>query len=255
MNLPPELIHEVFSNLASDIQSLRSCSLVAKPWAHLSRKWLFKDILVSKGTRRRWLDEISPGDIELLCNVRSFRYTSDSAVWEEAIPYPIDSLHEYLPLLSHLESLELSSMSIGPDIPQKIGLFSAFQHTLSSLRLSNCSVTSSTLITLINYFPLLANLDLHSLIFATNGEPAPPLSRPFRGRLAITECRSKDRALYDKLSDPPPEFEELILCRVDMPIFFHAVLGVHGGSVKRLKMFGDISWRRRTSWNPQSLRC
>jgi len=251
MTLPPELVHEVICNLASDVQSLRSCSLVAKSWAHPSRKWLFKDVIIFRRTHQRWLDRISPGDVELLRNVRSLTYTSGRKVWDGITPYRVDSLHRYLPSLCRLESLGLSSMSIGPDVHQQIGFFSTLRHTLSSLRLSDCSVTSSTLITLINYFPLLANLDLQSLIFASNDEPTPPLSRPLRGRLVITECRSNDRALYEKLSDPPPELDELALCRVDMPTFYDAILGDRGGSVKRLKMISDISWRKRTSWNQQ----
>ena len=247
MNLPPELIYEVICNLASDVQSLRSCSLVAKSWAHPSRKWIFKDVSVSGDTHQRWLDRISPGDVELLRNVRSFRYTSDSKVWVGVTLYRIDSLQHYLPSLCCLESLGLSSMSLVPDAPGQIGLFSAFQHTLSSLSITCCHTTSSALITIVSYFPLLSNLRLQSLLFAPGGESAPPLSRPLRGRLAIAECNINARALFDKLSDPPPELDELALCRVDMPSFYDAILGAHGGSVKRLKMISNIHWRKRTS--------
>ena len=246
MSLPPELIQEVICNLASDVQSLRSCSLVAKSWIHPSRKWLFKDVSISRDTDQRWLDRISPGDVELLRNVRSFRYTSDSNVWVGVTLHSINSLHRYLPSLCRLESLGLSSLSLVSDAPGQIGLFSAFQHTLSSLNITCCHTTSSALITIINYFPLLTDLSLQALLFAVGGESAPPLSRPLRGRLAITECKTNNRALFDKLSNPPPELDELTLCRVDMPTFYDAILGVRGGTVRRLKMFGNIRWRKRT---------
>jgi len=249
MNLPPELLHEVISNLASDVHSLRSCSLVAKSWAHPSRKWIFEDVSISGDTRQRWLDRILPGDVDLLRNVRSFRY--GSKVWVRVTLYTIDFLQQYLPSLCRLESLGLSSVSLVPDTPGQIGLFSAFQHTLSSLTITCCHTTSSALITIVNYFPRLANLNLQALLFAVGGEPAPPLSRPLRGRLAIAECKADYRALFDKLSDPPPELDELVFRRVDMPTFYDAILGAHGGSVKRLEMFGDVHWRKCTSWNPR----
>lgn len=83
-------------------------------------------------------------------------------------------------------------MSIGPDVPHQIGLFFAFQHTLLSVCLSNCSLTSSALIAIINYFPLLENLDLQSLKYEDNCGPIPQLSWPLRDRLVITECRGGD---------------------------------------------------------------
>jgi len=247
MSLPPELIDKIVYNLTSDVQSLHSCSLVAKSWIHPSRRWLFKDVLISGDTHQRWLDRISPTNVELLHHVRSFTYTSDRNVWGGVTQYRIDSFHLYLPSLCSLESLGLSSMSLGPDVPQQIGLFSTFQHTLSSLCLSSCHITSSALITLINYFPLLANLDLQSLTYTVVDGPVPRLSRPLRGRLVIADCKSAHRALFNKLSNPPPELDELALRRVDLPIFYDAVLGTHGGSTKSLKMTCTISWRRGAS--------
>ena len=110
-------------------------------------------------------------------NVRSFTYTSGGRVWAEVALYRIDFLPLYLPSFRRLESLKLSSLSIIPDIPGQIGLFSTFQQTLSSLNLACCHTTSSALITIVNYFPLLANLNLRSILYAVRGEPAPPLSR------------------------------------------------------------------------------
>ena len=253
MDLPQELIDEITCNLASDIPSLLSCSSVAKSWIYPSRRWLFKDVLVSRGTRQRWLDRISPTNVELLHNIRSFTYITDSNAWGGNPLYRIysSSFHRYLPSLCRLENLGLHAMSLGPDVPQQIGLFSTFQYTLSSLRLRDCRVTSNALITLINYFPLLADLDLWSVDYAAVSEPAPRLSRPLRGRLGIAYCGSEDRALFNKLSNPPPELDELVLYWVDMPTFYDAILGVHGGSVKCLKMTDSGGYKRRMSCNPQ----
>src|SRR5258708_3715394 len=162
MDLPQELIDKIIGILASDVPSLHSCSLVATSWIQPSRRRLFKNILISRDTHQRWLDRISPTNAELLYNIRSFAYISDSNArgGNPRAPYRIDSFHHYLPSLCRLETLGLQFMSLGPDVPQQIGLFSAFQHTLSSLFLRNCHVTSSAFITLINHFPLLADLKL-----------------------------------------------------------------------------------------------
>ena len=252
MTLPLELIDEIIRYLAFDIWSLRRCSLVAKPWAHLCRRWLFQDVVVTRKTHQSWLDRISPRDVELLRNIRSFTYISDPSVWNAITPYRIDSLHRYMHALCRLKFLELSSMFLGPEVLQQIELFSAFQHTLTSLYLAGCCVTSSALITTINYFPGIMDLNLHSLTYEVDGSLAPPLSRPLRGKLYIGKARTQDRALFNKLSNPPPELDELCFCGVHMPLFYDCILGAHGGSVKRLILEDGISGTTRMSHNTQT---
>lgn len=138
-------------------------------------------------------------------------------------------------------------MFLGPEVLQQIELFSAFQHTLTSLYLDSCRVTSSALITVINYFPGLMDLNLFALTYDVDGSLTPPLSRPLRGKLHIGEARTEDRALFNKLSNPPPELDELSLCAVHMPLFYDCILGAHGGSVKRLILEGGISGTACTS--------
>ena len=238
MSLPPELIDMIVCNLAPDILSLRRCSLIAKSWTYPSRKWLFKNVVISARTHQLWLDRISPGNVELLRNVRFLAYIFNKRAWDRIMPSlcRIDSLSYYLPSFHHLEKLELSCMLLGPKVPQQIGLFSAFQHTLSALSLCGCRATSNALIAIVNYFPLLIDLHLWRLTRERDGKPVLRLSRPLRGRLAITDCETEDRGLFNKLSDPPPELDELTLCRVYAPTFYNAILGAHGGSVKCLEM-------------------
>ena len=171
-------------------------------------------------------------------------------IWPQRLGQESTVSHQFLPpSLCRLERLGLYSVSLGSDVPRKIGLFSPFQHTLSSLHLSDCYVTSSALVALINYFPLLADLKLLSIRWVVGGKPAPRLSRPLRGGLEIAYGRSEDRALFNQLSNPPPELDELVLHSVDAP-FYDAALGIHGGRVKRLKMTERGIFTRRTSWSP-----
>jgi len=252
MNLPQELIEEIIYDLTSDVQSLQSCSLVAKSWAYPSRKWLFEAVILSRRTYQRWMDRIPPENIELLRNVRSFGFLSDGRMVDGVTPNCIDFLHRYLPSLHHLENLGLQHLFLGPDIPQKIGLFSAFQQTLSSLSLGRCDATSDALITIINYFPLLANLDFQTLIDRWGHPPVAQLSQPLRGRLVVADCISDDRTLFDGLSSPSPKLDELVLRHVDVPIFYDCIVGVHGGSVKHLEMDDGYSYRSCTSQNLQT---
>ena len=195
MNLLLELIDEIICNLASDgdFKSLRRCPLVAKSWTHPSRKRLLENILVSRETHLSWLDRISPGDGELLHNVRPLTYVLDLSAWCEIEPpsHRIDSFYRHLPSFRRLKFLGLFSVLLGPDIPRQIGLFSAFQHTLSSLPIHGCHIPSNALTALINYFPLLVDLNLCCLTYEADGGPICQLSRPLRASLSSRNARPK----------------------------------------------------------------
>lgn len=243
MNLPSELIDEIIRHLADvDFGSLHNCSLVARSWTDPSRKRLFKNVLISRETHQQWLDSISPENVELLGKIRSFTYIFDSIVWRNTglPPHRIDSLRHYLPSLNRLEFLVLSSMFLGPEIPQQIGLFSAFQHTLSSLSLANCHVTPNSLIALINYFPFLVELDFWHVRYKADEGPTVPLSRPLRGRLVVAGCGIEELGLFSELSSPPPELDKLILHHIHVPAFCYGIVNTHGGSVKQLVMHANI---------------
>ncbi|KAF9645701.1 hypothetical protein BDM02DRAFT_471983 [Thelephora ganbajun] len=247
MPLPLELIDEIIRYLVHDTKSLRSCSLVAKSWIHLCRKWLFKDVTITSGTQQQWLDRISPTNVEILCNVRSFTCSYDPSVWRGITPHRIDSLYHYFSAFSHLEALRLFYVFLGPDVPRQIGLYSAFLPTLTSLSIHRASVTSSALIALINYFPGLINLDLCSIGHKPDLLPVPRLSRPLRGRLFIDHCSHIDRALFEELTIPPPQLDKLSLRSVIIPTFYDYIIGTRGGSVKHLQLLGEIRWHRGMS--------
>jgi len=246
MVLPLELIDEIIRYLVGDVRSLRRCSLVAKPWMHLCRKWLFNDVFITKKTHQPWLNRISARDTDLLRNIRSFTFIYDPMVWGRITPYRIDSLYRYLSGLSRLESLGLSSMFLGPEVLQQIGLCSSFQHTLKSLSLTGCNATPSAFVTLINYFPGVRKLEFKSLTCEADGLPAPPLSRPLRGKLSIVEGKIRDQALFNKLSNPPPELDELSLESVYSPFFYECFVG---GNVKHLRITKSVRGDAGMSWD------
>jgi len=191
MCLPQELIDEIFSYLPvppNEPQTFRNSSLVAKS------------------------DSISPSNLELLHHVRSLTYTLG-----------IDSLGDYLPSFRNLESLVLSSMDLPSGVSQQVDNFSAFRHALSSLSLWSCYVSPGALITLVNYFPNLINLQLHAPMYRMDYKPSPPLSRPLRGRLSVQKFRCYDLPVLDRLSDLPPELDELVIGGAPLGGSFHTI--------------------------------
>ena len=237
MLLPQELIDEIFSYLPpSDPQTIRNLSLVAKSWVHCSQKRLFHTVSISQSTYNSWVDSISPANLELLHHVRSLTYTIDPTAWVPG--YRIDSLGDYLPSFRNLESLVLSSMDLPPAITQQVENFSAFRHTLSSLSLWSCYVSSGALITLVNYFPNLTDLQLRAPKHKTDYMPFPPLSRPLRGRLSVQTFRRHDLPVLDRLSDLPPDLDELVVggAAIDMSISYDYTVATYAGSVQRLRL-------------------
>ena len=56
--LPQELIDGVIDELRNDVGSLRTCSLVSKPWVYRSRKHLFATVHLPTCLLRKWLERI-----------------------------------------------------------------------------------------------------------------------------------------------------------------------------------------------------
>ena len=238
MNLPPELLDEIIGHLPLDEpQTLRNCSLVAKSWVYPSQKRLFATVRISSRDYHLWKDRISPAKIEPLHHVRSLTYILDTTARFRPPEYHIDSLSNYLPSFRRLKKLVLSSICLQSGIPQQLENFGPFQHKLSSLSLWSCHVSSGALVTIVNYFPNLVDLQLCVLTLKEDGEPIPPLSRPLRGRLDIQQFWNDDLSLLDHLSDPPPELDELVVFGyVRMPVAYDRVVTTYAGSVKRLEL-------------------
>ena len=216
MNLPHEILDEIFSHLSPDDgrdrQSLRNYSLVAKSWTNPSRRHLFERVDIRQKTLGSWLDTISPANDELLQHVHILSYVINVVVWEHPV-YRIDVLQDYLPSLHRLQHLTLSSMHIQSDISQRIEIFSAFRYTLSSLFLVHCKITINALVTVINYFSNLRFLSLSELLHEADGEPPSSLSRPLIRGLCISDAKKDDLRILNQLSELGPIVDNLTIAR------------------------------------------
>ena len=237
MRLPQELIDEIFSYLPlNEPQTFRNCSLVAKSWVNRSQKKLFETVSISQSTYGSWVDNISPTNLELLHHVRSLTYTLSTTARVRFPGYNIGSLGGYLPSFRNLKTLVLSSMDLPSGVSQQVENFSTFRHTLSSLSLWSCFVSSGAVITLVNYFPNLIDLQLRAPRHRVDYTQPPPLSRPLRGRLCVQNFKIYDLPVIDRLSDLPSELDELVICGIhaQMEVSYDHIIAAHAGNAKRL---------------------
>lgn len=124
MNLPHELLNEIFSHLAPDDgDSLQACSLVAKSWVSPAQRLLFSSVTVTRNNYRSWEDRVSYPNAELFSHVRSLRYS----VTPGLDPLPISGFFDCLPLFRHLQHLSLRSTHIKSNISEQLDAFSVFR--------------------------------------------------------------------------------------------------------------------------------
>ena len=238
MNLPLELVDEIVSHLPSDDkQSLRNCSLVAKSWIHPSQRLLFEKVEIDQRNLQSWVDNISPTNTVLLGQIRQFSYKE----YPKAETEPAHcTLRDYFPSFRQLRHLTLLFASFQPHHTK---LFSTFQHSLSTISLSGCSITKNAFVTLINYFPNLAHLHLRGLSCHEKDEPSLPLSRLLFKSLYVTVWRADSLFLLDELSRSGLRFEEVIVSgmipKPSWPEFTRRVVGIFGAHVKYLRIRGS----------------
>jgi hypothetical protein len=233
MRLPVELVDEILSHLPSDDkQSLRKYSLVSKLWLQPSRRLLFVHIVLHAGNYQSWLKNISPTNAGLLHHIRSLTLSLRT-------PYihgGIFILRDYLPSLCQLQALTLSNTDIEPVIPEHLDLFSAFQHTLSSLTLMQVSITWSAFVTLVGFFPGLRNFCLRRLSFEVDDRPVPQTPHVLRGGLLLELPPTKDSggSFIDLFPGLRQEYEELVI----FGAYNHRLVAVVEANLKSLRI-GD----------------
>ena len=239
MNLPFELVDEIIDHLPEDDkQSLRNCSLVAKSWIDPSQRRLFHRVDIARSNLQSWLDNISPSNAILLGHVR---YLWFEEYHKGEIEPAHRALRDYFPSFCQLRGLALHSAHISLE-SLRIELFSAFQHSLSTISLG-CSITKDAFVTLINYFPSLAHIHLHGLDYPTNSGPTPSLSRLLFKSLYITVGPSRTLFLLDELSRSGLRFDEVAIASMmepTWPEFSRRVVEIFGAHTKYLRIHGSF---------------
>ena len=211
MNLPHELLDEIFSYIPpDDRKSFRVYSLVARSWVSPAQRRLFSSVVITMDNYQPWKDNISPANTELLNHVRSLLYftTGRSPSWKSL---SINDFFDYLPSFRCLQHLTLCGVHIKLDISEQLEVFSAFRHTLSTLTLSALFLTWRTFTTIVNYFPDMRDLTVLHIVWELHHRQAPPLSRPLRGRLSIDMHQDQGLPIFaNRLSGLDVEYDELL---------------------------------------------
>lgn len=244
MDLPPELVGKIISYIPpSDKETHRNCSLVARSWTHPCRRHLFDSVEIWGETRLKlWLNAIYPTNVGVLQHIRSLSYRIIDAPNSLGGPAgSVDFLHDYSPSFNQLARLTLFSGCLPS--PTQIGTPSAFQHTLSYLCLRGCIVATSTLVTLVNYFPNLSHLDLIALSHKADDQLTPPFSRPVQ-KISATEFHTDGALdLLDQLMGLRPRCDEATIGMrwSSCPSLAQRVVDGVEVTVKRLNLECDLA--------------
>jgi hypothetical protein len=240
MDLPQELLDGIFSHLPSDGgKTLRACALVARTWVYPAQRLLFSSIRFNTDTYQSWEKAISPANTELLTHIRSLHYfTRNPHPRHRIIPH-VNALAGYLPSFRQLQILTLSGMRVNPDCSQ--GIFSAFQHTLSSLSLREVSLPWVVFAALVDYFPSLRNLEVRDPNYDEDDRQSTTLSKPLYGKLFISTFTDEALATFsDKLPGLPVAYDELTIgwssIARPVPRYYQQIIDTCAKSLKRLNL-------------------
>ncbi|KAF9781572.1 hypothetical protein BJ322DRAFT_1076994 [Thelephora terrestris] len=261
IHLPEELLDEIFSHLRpDDRQSLRSCSLVSKSWLEPSRRLIFSSILIHFHTYQSWLSTISPTNTGVLRHVRSLEYFHHHQKPSDP-RRGVYSLRDYLPSFSHLHTLTFRNFDVEETIPDHLEIFSAFQHTLSSLSLVHVSITWSTFVALLGYFPRLRHLEVRRVLFRVDDRPAPQMNHALRGRMVIDQLDNEGlKPFIDWFSGLRAEYEELVMlgpcehrmvAAVGANLRFLEINLSGGGTTPDLSRFPELRLLKIVTLDPQ----
>lgn len=163
-----------------------ACALVATWWTGPSQRRLFSSVSVRGCTYQRWMNSVVlPGPkVHLLEHVRSLWHSGRAGLKPKhrMQDLPQDS-GEYLSALRNLHSLTLAHTRVERiDEEGFRACFSSFRGTLTCLSLESFATSFGAFVTLVDYFPNITTLRLHSFVLEPDQGPVPILSRPLRGK-------------------------------------------------------------------------
>ena len=125
--------------------------------------------------------------------------------------------------------------------------FSAFRETLTHLSLENSATSFSAFVTLVDYFPNIGSLRLHSFILEPDKGPVSTLSRPLRGRIHVGQVDRLE--FYNRFAKLDLEYEELVIDPLEMT-FLESALQISASTVKFLKLIAPPPCEHPTLYLP-----
>ncbi|KAF9790872.1 hypothetical protein BJ322DRAFT_1017500 [Thelephora terrestris] len=208
MKLPQDLLDEIFNLIYDeydDNETLRACSLVEKSWVYPTQRLLFSCIDVDIGSYPPWEGRTGPGKAEPFDHTHSLFYFRSRH-------HGCDTLPRQLPPFRQLQTLTLSGPNFPKNFSQHLEVFSAFQHTLSSLTSDCVEISWPSCFAIVCYFPNLSDLDIISPCSGDDNEEPMVPSRRLHGRLRVDEVMYLTTFL-DQLSSMQVAYDELEITR------------------------------------------
>ena len=193
---------------------------------------------------QKWMDGLvlSGPKPHLLGLVRSLiHYRGTPRTKYELQDLPQDS-GRYLSGLCNLRSLTLSNTRVRRINEEEFRTcFSAFRETLTYISFDAPAVSFGGFVTLVDCFPKIRTLRIHSPVHEDHEDPIPPLSRPLRGKLHVRHSRHYGLVFFERFSKLDLEYEELIIgsCSPMSSTFLERALQISTGTVKFLRLIAE----------------
>ena len=144
---------------------------------------------------------------------------------------------EYLLALCNTRSLTLLNTRVEHISEDEFRIcFSAFRQTLTLLSLGSFATSFSAFVTLVDYFPNIATLELGSIALEPDEGPVPPLSRPLRGKLYVYKLHANSLEFFYQFTKLDLEYEELVIGPVAETKLLQGILRISAGTVKFLRL-------------------
>lgn len=194
------------------IQTLKSCSLVAKAWSSRARSYLFYEVeFTSMDLFSRWQAVISHGEASPYGFVQTLHFREKTDQWITSETFSHISSH--LIAFSRLENLIFTQYDIAPLILPLQQAPAPFLESVRYLEVDSMVMdTHEELFALIDCFPHLEDLNLgHGRVrrhHETGAYPEKAVER-FRGRLYIHSREREDDVFLRELATRPVQFQEV----------------------------------------------
>ena len=211
-----------------------------------SQKRLFSSIWIDETNHQGWMDSIvsSGSKPRLLEYVHSLTHSRGVDFHDK---YQMRDLSqdsgEYLSAMCNLRSLTFYDIRI-----EQIGeegfrtCFSAFRETLRYLSLDSIATSFGAFVTLVDYFPNIAYLQLRLFELEPGENPVPSLSRPLRGIVHVHYDQLRCVDFIKRFAKLDLEYEELVIELVFLPMrgkFLEGALQISASTVNVLKLFSE----------------
>lgn len=194
------------------VESLRSCSLVARAWLPRARQYLFHEVEFSSMDRfMRWHEVIAHGTFSPynFVQILHFREKTEQWVTSDTFPWVL----EHLAAFPQVGSLIFTQYDITPLVLPLQQALASFLQSIRYLEVDSMAMNTPTeLFALVDCFPHLEDLNIgHGRVRSHHERGIYPerSAERFRGRLYINSRERDDDIFLRELSARPVHFQEV----------------------------------------------